>query len=54
VEIGLWSFEQAFMANIMLPDGSTVADAVLPRVAEAYETAQVPEMLPPYRRAIEA
>lgn len=54
VEVGLLSFEEAFMAHIMLPDGTTVGDTVLPRVAEAYETNTMPSLLPDYRKAIEA
>lgn len=54
VEVGILNFEEAFMAHIMLPDGSTVGDTVLPRVAEAYETNTMPSLLPDYRRAIEA
>lgn len=55
VEVGLISFEEAFMAHIMLPDGSSVAQNVLPAVAQAYETGQQVALLPPApRRMIEA
>lgn len=46
VESNISEFEQEFLANIVLPDGSTVAESVLPRVAEAYRTGRMPELLP--------
>ena len=49
VEVGILNFEQAFLANIMLPDGSSVGDFMLPQVATAYETAAMPSLLPSYR-----
>lgn len=54
VEIGLVSFEEAFMAHIMLPNGESVGQAILPKVAEAYETNTMPSLLPQYgtQRAI--
>jgi hypothetical protein len=54
IEVGILTFEQAFMANIMLPDGTSVGDTVLPRVAEAYATNSMPSLLPTYRPQIEA
>lgn len=54
VEVGILNFEEAFMANIMLPDGSTVGDFMLPQVAKAYDSAQMPTLLPSYRKAIES
>jgi hypothetical protein len=54
VEVGILSFEEAFLANIMLPDGSSVGDFMLPQVATAYETASMPSLLPNYRKAIES
>lgn len=52
VEAGIVTFEQEFMAHMVLPDGRTVADHVEPRIAQAYETGQVPELLPPTRAAL--
>jgi hypothetical protein len=54
VESGIVGFEQEFLAHLVLPDGSTVGDLVVPRVAEAYETGQTPTLLPQYSRAITA
>ena len=45
VESGIETFEHAFMANIVLPDGRTVAEHVAPGIAEAYRTGKVPLML---------
>ena len=46
VECGISVFEQEFMANIVLPDGSTAGDFMLPQIARAYETGIMPPMLP--------
>jgi len=34
------------MANIVLPNGSTVSQFMLPQIAEAYESGQMPKLLP--------
>jgi hypothetical protein len=47
VESGIETFEHAFMGNIVMPDGRTVAQHVTPKIEEAYETGRVPLMLPP-------
>ena len=44
------TFEEAFLAHTMTPDGSTVGEAMLPQLADAYKTGHQPEMrlaLPP-------
>lgn len=46
VECGISVFEQEFMANIMLPDGGTVGEFMLPQIAQAYSTGTMPAMLP--------
>jgi hypothetical protein len=46
------TFEREFLAQIVLPDGTTVAEHALPAVAEAYRTGMVPALLPDTRRAI--
>ncbi|HEY5857771.1 MAG TPA: hypothetical protein VIW24_27975 [Aldersonia sp.] len=48
VETGLVTFEQEFLAYLVLPSGETVGDAVMPRVAEAYRTGTTPPLLPFY------
>jgi hypothetical protein len=46
VEAGIVTLESEFLAHIMLPDGSTVGEHVSPRIALAYESGRVPELLP--------
>lgn len=46
VETGISIFEDEFMANIVLPNGSTVSQFMLPQITEAYETGKMPKMLP--------
>ena len=48
VEAGIAVFEDEFMANIMLPDGKTVGDFMRPQIAIAYDTGQMPPLLPFY------
>ena len=45
-ETGITTFEEEFLAYIVLPDNSTVGDVVLPRVEHAYLTGEMPPMLP--------
>ena len=47
VEDGIESFEDAFLAHIVMPDGSTVADHVRPRIASAYKEGRMQPLLPP-------
>jgi hypothetical protein len=46
VEAGISEFEQEFMANIVLPDNTTVGDWMGPQIAEAYERGTMPKLLP--------
>lgn len=46
VEAGISEFEDEFMANIALPDGSTVGQFMRPQIARAYETHNMPQLLP--------
>lgn len=46
VEAGIAIFEDEFMANIMLPNGSTVSQFMLPQIEEAYSKGSMPKMLP--------
>jgi hypothetical protein len=48
VETGISEFEDEFMANIVLPNGRTVSEEVRPRIATAYESGEMPPMLPDY------
>jgi len=49
VEAGIAVFEDEFMANIVLPNGSTVSQFMLPQIAQAYESGNMPNMLPDLR-----
>ena len=40
------SIEREFLADIMLPDGSTVHQQLCPRLAESYSTGEMPKLLP--------
>lgn len=40
------SFEDEFMANIVLPGNQTVGEWLGPQIEEAYETNEMPRMLP--------
>ena len=49
VAAGITEFESEFLANIVLPDGSTVAQQVRPKIALAYQQNDMPKLLPDYR-----
>lgn len=46
VEAGIATFEEEFLAHIVLPDGSTVGGHVLPRIQRAYLDGGMPRLLP--------
>ena len=46
VESGIESFEDAFLGQIMMPDGSTVSENVRPRIAQAYASNTMQPLLP--------
>lgn len=46
VESGITVFEDEFMAHIVLPNGSTVSQFMLPQIESAYATGKMPPMLP--------
>lgn len=45
-ECGISTFESEFLANIVLPDGTTAGEFMLPQIAEAYKSGTMPAMLP--------
>ena len=47
VEAEIATFEEEFLAHIVLPDGTTVGQRALPTVAEAYESGAMPQRLLP-------
>ena len=46
VESGITTFEEEFLAHMVLPNGTRVGDFIIPQVDEAYLTGQMPPMLP--------
>lgn len=46
VECGITTFEEEFLAHIVLPNGQRVSEHVLPAVAQAYQTGRMIPMLP--------
>ena len=42
IESNIESVEEAFLAQILLPDNSTVGDTMRPQLAAAYETGRMP------------
>jgi hypothetical protein len=46
VDAGVTTFEEEFLSHIVLPSGETVGQHVIPRVDQAYNDGQMPEMLP--------
>jgi hypothetical protein len=44
-ESGIEEFETAFMGQIVMPNGKTVAEQVLPVIADAYETRKMPDLM---------
>jgi hypothetical protein len=51
VESGITEFETEFMAHIVLPDGQTVGQFMLPQIASAYEKREMPGLLPDMRKS---
>lgn len=45
VATGIESFEESFMAHVVLPDGRTLAEATLPQIAQAYKDGKMPPLL---------
>lgn len=47
VENHIATFEEEFLAHIVMPDDRTVAEVVLPQITEAYKTGKMPKALGP-------
>ncbi len=45
IESGLETFEEAFLANVILPDGSTFGDWARPALEKAYSSGEMPKNL---------
>lgn len=46
IESGIETFEDAFLAHIMMPDGGTVGEHTKPLIARSYETGNMQPLLP--------
>jgi hypothetical protein len=46
VEAKIETFEEAFLAHVVLPDGETVGEHALPAVAAIYKGGQLRPLLP--------
>jgi hypothetical protein len=46
VEDGISTIEREFLADVLLPDGSTLGAWIQPQVERAYAAAEMPSMLP--------
>lgn len=46
VDAGISVFDEEFLSYIVLPDGHTVGDHLIPQVAHSYESGAMPPLLP--------
>ena len=46
IESGIEEFDEAFMAQIVLPNGKTVGEALVSQIALSYENETMPSLLP--------
>ncbi len=46
VETGITEFDEEFLAHIVLPNGTTVGQFMLPQIDEAYKKGSMPSLLP--------
>jgi hypothetical protein len=46
VDSGIVTFEEEFLAHVVLPNGSTVGEYMEPQIQWVYDTGQMPTMLP--------
>lgn len=52
IESGIAGFEEEFLAHILLPNGTTVADFLGPQLEDVYATGDMPSLLPATRPAL--
>lgn len=45
VETGITTFDEEFLAHVVMPNGRTLGETVLPQVAVAYQTGKMPPLL---------
>lgn len=46
VETGIETFEESFMAHMVMPNGQTMSEHAKPLIARAYEDGKMPALLP--------
>ncbi len=46
VDSGIVTFEEEFLAHIVLPDGTRTGAWAVPQIERAYETGEMPALLP--------
>ena len=46
IEAGISTLEDEFLANVLLPDGTTAGEFMQPQIKAVYQTGQMPAMLP--------
>lgn len=42
---GIETFEESFMAHVVLPDGRTMGEAAMPQIGRAYQDGKMPPLL---------
>jgi hypothetical protein len=47
IQSGIETFDQAFLAQIVMPNDATVSDLLAPQIAAAYQTGRMPRALMP-------
>lgn len=52
VDSGITVFEDEFMANIILPNGTSVSQFMLPQIEESYKKGTMPSLLPQPPKAL--
>jgi len=50
IETGIVSFDEEFMPHIVMPDGRTMSETVLPAMQRSLEEDSAPPMLPDYSK----
>lgn len=45
VSTGIVTFEEEFLAHIVLPDGKTIGQAIAPQIESTYQTGKMPTLL---------
>jgi hypothetical protein len=54
VESGITTFEEEFLAHVVIADGSTVGEWMAPQLEQVYATGEMPALMPGLQRQLEA